>query len=86
MGKYEKLIQKILSGTSDKNISFADLCKLLVRLEFSERVKGDHHIFTRDDVKEIINIQPRGSNAKPYQIKQIRNIIIDYCLGDEDVN
>lgn len=86
MGKYEKLIQKIISGTSDKNIDFADLCKLLIRLDFNERIKGDHHIFTREDVKEIINIQPRGSKAKPYQVKQIRNLIVDYCLGEEDVD
>ncbi|MGK7950144.1 MAG: type II toxin-antitoxin system HicA family toxin [Xenococcaceae cyanobacterium] len=86
MGKYEKLIQKILSGTSDKNIDFAELCKLLIRLDFNERIKGDHHIFTREDVKEIINIQPRGSKAKPYQVKQIRNLIVDYCLGEKDVD
>jgi hypothetical protein len=86
MGKYEKLIQKILSTTSDKNINFTDLCKLLIRLDFKERIKGDHHIFTREDVEEIINIQPRGSKAKPYQVKQIRNLIIDYRLGEKDVD
>ncbi|MDJ0706040.1 MAG: type II toxin-antitoxin system HicB family antitoxin [Leptolyngbyaceae cyanobacterium MO_188.B28] len=47
MGKYEKLRQKILSGSSDSNINFSELCKLLIRLEFSERVRGDHHIFIR---------------------------------------
>lgn len=86
MGKDEKLIKKILSGTSDKNINFSDLCKLLIRLDFTERIKGDHHIFTREDIKEIINIQPRGSKAKPYQVKQIRNIVIEYCLGEQDVD
>lgn len=86
MGKYEKLIQKILSTTSDKNINFTDLCKLLISLDFKERIKGDRHIFTREDVKEIINIQPRGSKAKPYQVKQIRNLIIDYRLGEKDVD
>jgi predicted RNA binding protein YcfA (HicA-like mRNA interferase family) len=86
MGKYEKLIQKILDGTSDNNINFSDLCKLLIRLDFNERIKGDHHIFTKDDVQEIINIQPKGSKAKPYQVKQIRNIIIHYCLGKQNVD
>jgi predicted RNA binding protein YcfA (HicA-like mRNA interferase family) len=86
MGKYEKLIQKILDGTSDNNINFNDLCKLLIRLDFNERIKGGHHIFTKDDVQEIINIQPKGSKAKPYQVKQIRNIIIHYCLGKQNVD
>ncbi|MBE9080435.1 type II toxin-antitoxin system HicA family toxin [Romeria aff. gracilis LEGE 07310] len=86
MGKYEKLRQKILTGTSDANISFSELCKLLVRLGFSERVRGDHHIFAKDRVDEIINIQPKGSKAKPYQVKQIRNVIVQYRLGDQNVD
>ena len=56
MGKYEKLLQKILTGTSDNNIKFSELCQLLKKLGFEERVKGDHFIFTKDNVEEIINI------------------------------
>ncbi len=58
MGKYEKLLQKILTGTSDKNIKFSELCQLLKKLGFDERIRGDHYIFTKDNVEEIINIQP----------------------------
>ncbi|MEA3291562.1 MAG: type II toxin-antitoxin system HicA family toxin, partial [Pseudomonadota bacterium] len=47
MGKTEKLVQRIISGTSDANISFNPLCGLLLRLGFDERIRGDHHIFTR---------------------------------------
>ncbi|GHT65169.1 hypothetical protein FACS1894110_06380 [Spirochaetia bacterium] len=36
--------------------------------------------FYRSDIPEIINIQPKGSQAKPYQIKQVRNIIVKYQL------
>ena len=42
-------------------------------------------IFTKDNVEEIINIQPKGSKAKGYQIKQVRNLIVKYGLGDSDV-
>ncbi len=45
MGKYEKLQQKILGGRSDANINFSELCQLLIRLGFSERVRGDRHNF-----------------------------------------
>lgn len=82
MSQIQKLIIKILSGTVDKNISFADLCRILQHFGFDERVKGDHHIYSRSDVEEIINIQPDGAMAKPYQVKQVRNIIIKYKLGD----
>ena len=56
MGKYSKLREKILAGSADSNIEFAELCKLLGRLGFDERVRGGHHIFTRNDVAEIINL------------------------------
>ncbi|MGL5835934.1 MAG: type II toxin-antitoxin system HicA family toxin [Waterburya sp.] len=86
MGKYQKLLVKILNGTSDGNISFSELKQLLSRLNFTERIKGDHHIFAREDILEIINIQPLGSKAKAYQVKQIRNLIIKYRLGNTDVD
>ncbi len=73
---------RLLDGKSDSNIRFADLCSLLVRLGFSERVKGSHHIFTRDDVHEILNLQPRGSFAKPYQVKQVRKVFLLYKLTE----
>ena len=86
MGKYEKLLQRILTGTSDNNIKFSELCQLLKKLGFSERVRGDHYIFTKDNVEEIINIQPKGSKAKGYQVEQIRNLIVKYGLGNSDVS
>ena len=86
MGKYEKLLQKILLGTSDNNIKFSELCQLLKKLGFIERIKGDHYIFTKDNIEEIINIQPKSNKAKGYQVKQIRNLIVKYRLGDSDVD
>ena len=86
MGRYSKLIQKILSGGSDTNIEFSRLRQLLARLGFEERVKGSHHIFTREGVEEIVNLQPIGNLAKPYQVRQLRNILVKYQLGDKDVD
>lgn len=82
MIRIEKLLRKILLARSDKNFPFSELCWVLKRIGFDERIKGGHHIFTRDDIEEIINIQPKGNKAKPYQVKQIRNIILNYKLGD----
>jgi predicted RNA binding protein YcfA (HicA-like mRNA interferase family) len=83
LGKREKLIINILSGSSDNDILFLELCNLLISFGFSSRVKGSHHIFYKDTVDEIINIQPKNAKAKPYQVKQIREIIIKYKLGGE---
>lgn len=86
MGKCSKLREKILTGTADSNIEFAERCTLLVRLEFEERVRGDHHIFSRDGVAEIINLQPKGKKAKSYQVRQVRGILVKYRLGESDVD
>ena len=84
MDRDERLLQTILGGRSDANIRFADLRALLVHLGFDERVRGSHHLFNKQGVVEIINIQSRGGQAKPYQVRQIRNIILKYRLGGDD--
>ena len=81
MSQYEKLLLSILSGTRDKNLLFSDLRAVLDRLGFQCRIKGDHFIYTKAGIEEIINIQPTGNMAKPYQVKQVRGIILKYQLG-----
>ena len=81
MSQYEKLLLAILSGTRDKNFLFSDLRLVLERLDFQCRIKGDNFIYTKDGIEEIINIQPMGNMAKPYQVKQVRGVILKYQLG-----
>ncbi len=83
MSQFDKLLAKVLSGASDRNVAFDDLCRLLKRLGFDERIRGGHHIFSQAGIEEIINLQPKGSLAKPYQVKQVRNLIIKYKLGPQ---
>ncbi len=85
MGKINKVIEKILRGTSDRNIAFSELCQILHHLGFEERMRGSHHIFFKAGVDEILNLQPKQSQAKPYQVKQVRELIVKYgLLGNED--
>jgi len=79
----EKILDAILRGTSDANIPFAGLRGLLKRLGFQERIKGSHHIFWKEGVEEILNLQPRGAKAKPYQVKQVRTVLLKYKLGGD---
>ena len=83
MSKHAKLLGKILSGAADANITFTGLCHLLQRLGFETRVRGSHHIFFKEGVEEILNLQPRGADAKPYQVKQVRNVILKYKMAEE---
>lgn len=84
MAKYEDLLLRVLRGGSDANIPFKDWRHLLGRLGFDERVRGDHYIFTKDGVMEILNLQPRGRRAKPYQVRQVRAVIVKYHLAGGD--
>lgn len=82
MSRPAKTLDKVLRGTADANIRFDDLRGLLKHLGFAERVKGGHHIFTRDGVVEILNLQAKkGGKAKPYQVKQVRDVIVRYGLA-----
>ena len=80
MSQLQKLLLSLLSGRGDQNIRFADLVKLLDYFEFDVRIKGSHHIFSKSDVAEIVNLQPKGSLAKPYQVKQVRDLVVKYKL------
>jgi hypothetical protein len=84
MSRHEKLLLQILRGASDANISFEGLRSLLRVLGFEERIRGSHHIFTREGVEEILNLQPRGSLAKAYQVRQVRQVILKYKLAGEE--
>lgn len=79
--KHEKVLLQLLRGTSDANIHFNNLRQLLGHLGFEERIKGDHHIFSKNGVEEILNLQPKGAKAKPYQVKQVRYVILKYKLA-----
>ena len=80
MGKTDKIFNKIVFGKSDNNISFVDLCSLLEKMEFKKRIKGSHYIFYHQDITEILNLQPNGTQAKAYQVKQVREVILKYKL------
>lgn len=70
----------IMAGNSDNNIRFTDFKNLILSLGFRERIKGDHFIYTRNDIAERINIQPIGNKAKAYQVKQVRLLFKKYRL------
>ena len=86
MANHTKIREQILSGSSDRNVDFDDMLRLLKRLGFAERIKGSHHIFTKSGIAEIVNLQPKGKMAKPYQVKQVRGILVKYGLGSADVS
>ena len=45
-------------------------------------IKGSHHIYYKEGVEEIINLQSFNNKAKAYQVKQVRELLIkeDNCF------
>ena len=78
-----KTLSRLLTGTADAAIRFDDLCQLLERLGFEKRVRGSHHLFRKGGVEEKINLQRAGTNAKVYQVKQVRAAILKAKLSLE---
>jgi hypothetical protein len=81
VSQQDKLLARIQSGTSDTDIPFAQLWQLLYNLGFDERIRGNHRIFVKEGVEEILNLQHKMGKAKGYQIKQVRAVILKYQLG-----
>ena len=80
MGKHEKVVETILRGTSDANIAFEDIRGVLLHFGFEERIRGSHHMYRKEGIDEKVNIQRAGNKAKPYQVKQVREVLLKYHL------
>jgi hypothetical protein len=84
MKRHLKTLRALMSGASDANIRFEALRGLLRACGFTERIRGDHHIFMRSGLAEIVNLQPDGSKAKAYQVRQVRALFERYELEEND--
>jgi virulence-associated protein VapD len=83
MGKHDKIMEKILRGVSDANIAFQDIRGMLLYMGFDERIRGSHYVYRKEGIEEKINIQRAGNKAKPYQVRQVREILLKYHLAGE---
>ena len=86
MRRQTDLLERILRGTSDANIPFAEMCRLLRCLGFEERIRGSHHIFAKEGLPDILNLQEKAGKGKPYQVKQVRSLILRYKLAGEETD
>jgi predicted RNA binding protein YcfA (HicA-like mRNA interferase family) len=80
-----KLLKKALS--SPANLRFEEACALARAFGFHlSRVRGSHHIFAHQNVRELVNLQDVKGRAKPYQVKQLLALVEGYnlSLGGEE--
>jgi hypothetical protein len=87
VNEHEKLLARIVRGASDQNIWFHGICSIMRSLGFQERIRGNHHIFTKELIEEILNLQAKaGTKVKPYQVRQVRQVVLKYGLGGREEN
>ena len=79
----KKLLETIIRNRN--NVRFSDMSALVLAFGFRlERLSGSHHIFVRDDIPELVNLQNVRGEAKPYQIKQFLSLVERYNLQLEE--
>jgi len=82
MAKLKKILAKVLAGS--KNIGFNDFVSLVEGFGFRlSRKSGSHHIFIHPKVKELVNLQNVNGQVKPYQIRQLMELVERYALNLE---
>lgn len=81
--KKRRLLQKLLSGSKNIRFSEAVACAKAFGFQLS-RTTGDHHIYVHPEIPELVNLQAVDGKAKPYQVKQLLQIIERYNLRLED--
>ena len=74
-----KLLAKALNGS--KNFRFGEATALAKAFGFQlSRTRGSHHIFAHPNVRELVNLQEVDGKAKPYQVRQLLEIVERYDL------
>ncbi len=80
-----KLLNKALA--SPANLRFKEACDLARAFGFHlSRIIGSHHIFARQSIPELLNLQNVDGKAKPYQVRQLLSLVERYNLsfGEEE--
>ena len=82
--KRRRLLLRLLQG-HHQNVPFEDFCELIQAFGFRPgRSQGSHQIFLHPACTEMLNLQPRHGEAKPYQIRQFLRLVERYNLRLED--
>ncbi len=76
-----RLLIRLTRG-SVHNVAFGDMVDMVEGFGFVlSRTSGSNHIFIRDGIPELVNIQNVGGQAKPYQIRQFLRLVEKYNLA-----
>jgi predicted RNA binding protein YcfA (HicA-like mRNA interferase family) len=81
--KPAELLKRLAEGQL-ANVRFTDAQRLAEALGFElDRVSGSHHIY-RNAAGLRLNLQARGGQAKPYQLRQLLELVERNALRLEE--
>jgi predicted RNA binding protein YcfA (HicA-like mRNA interferase family) len=79
MAKPSKVFDRVMER--EGTISFLDFERLLLALGFKhDRTSGSHRIYVHPRATRPLSVQPRGKDAKPYQVRQLHAMIEEFGL------
>ena len=82
MTRIGKLHQKALQG---RTLGFAEFCRLMEAFGYRwRRTTGSHHVYAHPTTGDRRVVQPRGAEAKPYQVEQFLDMVEQHGLTLED--
>jgi hypothetical protein len=83
MMRPRKTLDLIEAGS--RNLRFGDVLRLSLAFGFElARISGSHHILRHSAVQELLSLQNVGGRAKPYQVRQLMDLVARYSLHLED--
>ena len=83
MASPRKVLEAVTRGRG--TIAFRDFERLLAKMGFRlDRTSGSHRIYLHPKVSRPLNVQPIGKDAKPYHVRQLRDMIEEFGLTLDD--
>ncbi|MDT7855264.1 type II toxin-antitoxin system HicA family toxin [Rubrivirga sp. S365] len=83
MSKHDKLLARLLRGTSDASFSFEELRSVLLRLGFEQRApRGSHYTFSHPAVPSILTV-PKHRPVKRVYVRKARALITEHNLAND---
>lgn len=81
MVKPSKLFSLLLEN-SNRDVSFRDFLALVSALGFvHSRTKGSHQSFGHPRCPKLLVVQPKGKDAKRYQVRELLDMVEEYGLA-----
>ncbi len=84
MTKIDKLYDRVVANPG-QTIPYRDFIALIEAVGFRlARTRGSHRSYVHTSCPKLLVVQPKGKDAKRYQVREFLDIIAEYGLGLEE--